>query len=60
MLGGEEAQKTLGKYTTTQKQVGDATRMASHSETTSGHFGSLYEMTEVTQTVVSETESELT
>ena len=35
------------------------TRMASYFETTSSHFGSLSEMTEVTQTVVSETESEL-
>ena len=36
------------------------TRMASYFETTSGHFGSLSEMTEVTQAVVNETESELT
>ena len=42
-----------------KKQAG-RTRMASYFETTSSHFGSLSEMTEVTQTVVSGTESELT
>ena len=39
LLGGEEAKKTLGKYTTIQKQVGDGTQIASHSEMTSGQFG---------------------
>ena len=53
-------EKTLRKDTTTQKQVGDGTRMASHSETTSGHFGSLSEMTEFTLTVVSGEKIELT
>ena len=53
-------QKLLSIYRAVAKRSLVAEQFSSHSETTSGHFGSLYEMTEVTQTVVTGTESELT